>query len=181
LWDLNVISGVATSLTGNGSLQAALTAGINAAGLQASVNAMLTGSLLTTVPNLGVALVAAPTAGLQGLASGQLNFLSSVIPAQVAFNTNLVNSEMAWETATFGTNTAFNGGLDRLFNIPNLFVLTGEQTLNSFLGGVQFPAVGTVLTGTGAQVFNGGNIGGIEGIFDQTLAAGADFAGLFVA
>jgi hypothetical protein len=181
LWDLNLVSGIATALTGNGSLQAALTAGINAAGLQASLNAMLSGSLLTGVPNWGVALVAAPTAGLQGLASGQLNFLANLIPAEVGFNTNLVSNEMAWETATFGTNTAFNGGLNRLFNIPNLILGTGEQTLNSFLGGVQTPAIATVLTGTGAQVFNGGNIGGIEGIFDQTLAAGADFAGLFVA
>src|SRR5262249_39892610 len=53
LWDLDVISGVATSLTGNGSLQAALTAGINAAGLQASLNGALNGSLFTGLPGVG--------------------------------------------------------------------------------------------------------------------------------
>ncbi|MCV7092868.1 hypothetical protein [Mycobacterium interjectum] len=180
LWDLDVIGAAATSLTGNGSLQAALTAGINAAGLQASLNGALGGSLFAGLPNLGVALVAAPTAGLQGLASGQLNFLSNLIPAEVGFNTNLVNSELAWETSTFGTNAALNGGLNRLFNVGNLILGTGEQTVNSFVGGVQVPAIGTLLTGTVAQVFNGGNIGGLEGIFDQTLAAGGDFAGLLV-
>ncbi len=63
-----------------------------------------------------------------------------------------------------------------LIAAPDLVLSTGEQTVNSFLGGVQVPPV--FLTGSGAQVFNGGSIGGIEGIFDQTLAAGADLAGL---
>jgi hypothetical protein len=49
----------------------------------------------------------------------------------------------------------------------------------SFLTGVQAPAISTLLTGSSAQVFNAGNIGGIEGVFNQSLAAGADFAGLF--
>src|SRR5262249_23033896 len=104
LWDLDVISGVATSLTGNGSLQAALTAGINAAGLQASLNGALNGSLFTGLPGvgLGAALVAAPTAGLQGLASGQVNFLSNLVTAETGFNTNLLASELTWEASTFG-------------------------------------------------------------------------------
>jgi hypothetical protein len=127
-----------------------------------------------------VALVAAPTAGLQGLASGQVNFLANLIPAEVGFNTNLVANELAWETSTFGTPVALNGGLNRLFNVGNLILGTGEQTVNSFLSGVQTPAISTLLTGTAGQVFNGGNIGGIEGIFDQSLAAGADFAGLIL-
>jgi hypothetical protein len=182
LWDLDVVGAVATALTGNGSLQAALTAGINAAGLQASLTAALNGSLFAGLPatGLGAALVAAPTAGLQGLASGQINFLGNLITAETGFNTNLLNNEIAWETSVFGTNSALNGGLNRLFNVGNLVLATGEQTVNSFVGGVQVPPISTVLTGTGEEVFNGGNIGGLEGIFDQSLAAGADFAGLFV-
>ncbi len=54
---------------------------------------------------------------------------------------------------------------------------TGEQTVNSFSGGSQGPAL--FLAGSGAQVFNGPNaVGGFEGVFDQSLALGADLAGL---
>jgi hypothetical protein len=38
----------------------------------------------------------------------------------------------------------------------------------------------SLLTGSGAQVFNGGQIGGLEGVFDQSRAGTADFAGLLV-
>ena len=102
--------------------------------------------------------------------------LNNLVGAESAFNTNLLANEIGWETATFGGHSAFNGALNRAFNIGNLVLSTGEQTVNSFLGGIQAPAL--FLTGSGAQVFNGGNIGGIEGIFDQSLALGADLAGL---
>ena len=86
---------------------------------------------------------------------------------------------MTWEANTFGPN-AFNGALDRTFNAYNLTLLTGEQTANSILGGTQVPALnaGLFLTGGGTGVFNtNGGIGGLEGIFDQTLAAYVDLAG----
>ncbi|HWT48632.1 MAG TPA: hypothetical protein VN255_08680 [Mycobacterium sp.] len=90
---------------------------------------------------------------------------------------------MAWEIKSiFGPN-AFNGALNRLFNFGNLVVLTGEQTVNSILGGTQVPVLdaGAFLTGGGGGVFNtNGGVGGLEGIFDQSLAAGADLAGLFL-
>jgi hypothetical protein len=60
-------------------------------------------------------------------------------------------------------------------NLNANILLTGEQTVNSFLGGVQAPAI--FLAGSGQAVFNGGSIGGLEGVLDQTLAAGADLTG----
>jgi hypothetical protein len=60
--------------------------------------------------------------------------------------------------------------------VGNLIVSTGEQTVDSLLGGAQVSPF--FLTGSEAQVFNSGTIGGLEGIFDQTLGAGADLAGL---
>src|SRR5262249_7698344 len=128
--------------TGNGSLQAALTAGINAAGLQASLNGALNGSLFTGLPGvgLGAALVAAPTAGLQGLASGQVNFLSNLVTAETGFTTNLLASELTGEASTFGPN-ASGGGLDAIFRIGDGALLTGEQTVNSFVFGLQLPVV----------------------------------------
>jgi hypothetical protein len=139
----------------------------------------LTANVSTVIPTIGAALVAAPVAGLQGIASGQIGFLGNLVTAETTFDTNLVNSELAWEANAFGPN-AFNGALDRTFNAYNLTLLTGEQTVNSFLGGTQVPALnaGVFLTGGGTGVFNtNGGIGGLEGIFDQSLAAYADLAG----
>ena len=80
---------------------------------------------------------------------------------------------MTWELATFGTNSALNGALNSAFNAGNLVLLTGEQIVNSLMGAFPAPAVSTVVTG-GA----GANIGGLEGILNQTLTAGAELAGV---
>jgi hypothetical protein len=119
-----------------------------------------------------------PVAGLQGLASGQIGFLSNLVTAETNLNANILSSELTSEANTFGPN-AFNGALDRVFNAYNLTLLTGE-TVNSFLGGTQVPALNAsaFLAGGGTGVFNtNGGIGGLEGIFDQTLAAYVDLAG----
>lgn len=182
LFDLNVIGAVASALTGNGSLQAALSAAITAAGLQASLSGVLNGSLFAGLPTTGAALVAAPIAGLQGLAAGQINFLGNLVTAETGFNTNLLSNELGWEASIFGPN-ALNGALNRAFNVGNLVLLTGEQTVNSLLGGAQVPALdaGAFLTGGGGGAFNtNGGIGGLEGIFDQSLALGADLGGLLL-
>jgi hypothetical protein len=110
---------------------------------------------------------------------GQQRFLGNLVTAETNLNTNILSSELTWEANNFGPN-AFNGALDRFFNVDNLVVLTGEQTVNSFLGGTQVPALnaGVFLTGGGSGVINtNGGIGGLEGIFDQTLAAYVDLAG----
>jgi hypothetical protein len=152
LWDLGVVNAGVTVSTGGGFAGGPLT--------------------------LGAALVALPVAGLQGLASGQLGLLGNLVTAETDLNANMLSNELTLEANTFGPN-AFNGALDRFFNVDNLVVLTGEQTVNSFLGGTQVPALnaGLFLTGGGNGVFNtNGGIGGLEGIFDQTMAAYVDLA-----
>ena len=71
--------------------------------------------------------------------------------------------------------------MNRSYNAFNLLVGTGEQSINNLSGAlVSQPAFNqTLLTGSDLQVFNSGQIGGLVGSFDQTLAAGADLVGLF--
>lgn len=200
LWDLNIISAITGALTGNGALSATLTGALSGAGL--SVSALLNGSLFAGIPTTGAALIAAPLAGLQGIGSAELGFFNNLVGMETAFDTNLLASELTWEASTFGAG-AFNGALDRLFNVANLTVLTGQQAVNGVLGGAALPASGAFgpyfLTGSATPlvpqevqliapslasstpVFDGAGpyaIGGIEGIFDQTLAAGVDLAGM---
>lgn len=175
LFDLNAVSAVVGTLTGNASIGAGLNAAITAAGLQASLTAMLNGSLIGGLPNLGASLVAAPVAGLQQIGTLETGFFNNLVTAETGFNNNLLANELAFETTYLGPN-ALNGAVNRFFNVGNLVISTGEQTLNGLLGGAQVPPL--FLTGSSLQVFNGGNIGGLEGIFDQSLAAGFDLAGL---
>jgi hypothetical protein len=84
--------------------------------------------------------VATPTAGLQAIGSGQINILDNLVTAETGFNTNLLTSELTWEAGAFGPN-AFNGGLNGIFDVGNGALLTVEQTVNSFLFGLQVPVV----------------------------------------
>ena len=113
LWDLNVIEAVAGAFLGGGSVQAALTAALTGAGLQASLGAGLGGSIAAGLPLTGAALVAAPIAGLQGVGTAEAGLLSNLIGAESAFNTNLLTNEIGWEAATFGGYSALNGALNR--------------------------------------------------------------------
>jgi PE family len=152
LWDLDVIGWVAGALPGGGQVQSLLQIPIGA----------LDGLAAPQVYALG---------GVDGTIGGGLNGMFT------AFNTSMVNSEMSWESGLFGAN-AFGGALDRTFNVGNLFMATGQQTVSSLLGAAPFPPLSSATAGSSSLVFNGGNIGGLEGIFDQTLAAGFDLAGL---
>ncbi|MEY8013731.1 hypothetical protein [Mycobacterium servetii] len=156
----NFAGGVTAELTGFGALPDAVAAGLGAVGLQAAQ--------------------AAPVIGLDNLAGPQANFIDDLVAAEAGFNTNLVAHELGLESALFGSTTALNGAVNRVFNAGNLVLGTGEQTVNTLLGAYPAPGVDTMLieSGTGAGVFNLGNIGGIEGIVNQTLAAGAELAGL---
>jgi hypothetical protein len=176
LWDLAVVQAAVSPLMAGGSLQAALTAALTGTGLQASLGTTLGGSLFAGLPATGAALVAAPIAGLQGIGTTELGLFTNLVGAETAFNTNLLTNELSLETSLFGTPVALNGAINRFFNAGNVALATGEQTVNSLLGGTQGPAL--FLTGSGSQVFNGGNIGGIEGVSDQLLAGGADLVGL---
>ncbi len=123
----------------------------------------------------------APASVLQQLQQTQLGFTSGLVNGELGFNHSLLTNEVGLEQRVFGTDSALNGVLNRGFNEFNLLLGTGEQTADSLLG-VQMPTGFTagLLTGSGAQVFNGGQIGGLEGVFDQSLAGSADFAGLLV-
>lgn len=125
-------------------------------------------------------LLSAPGNFLNQLEAAQLTYNTNLISSELAFNSALKANELAFETQFFGTN-AFNGALNRSYNAVNLLVGTGEQGLNNLSGAYAHqPGFNqTLLTGSDLQVFNSGQIGGLVGSFDQTLAAGADLVGLF--
>ncbi len=126
-------------------------------------------------------------------------FDQTLISDELIFNSNLLHEELLAEAAVFGGNdSAFNGVVDRLINIENLPLSTEENALNSLIGadydsnmpaafnGMTVPEALTasLLTGVGGtaadptNVFDTGDLGGIEGIFDQNAALLADIAGL---
>jgi hypothetical protein len=128
----------------------------------------------TNVPVLGEAMIA---------------FNNDLIADELAFNVNLLDEEVAAEVAAFGSNNALNGIIDRLINVDNLELATAENTLNSLIGATD-PTISpadltqSLLTGVGSSptdipnVFDTGDLGGLEGIFDQNAALLADLAGL---
>ena len=154
------------------------------------VGADFAGLVLGSPPGQAVlSLLPAPTQAM--LASAPGNFLAQLETAQLAYNTGLIGHEMgfndalltheiALENSIFGTDSALNGTLNRSFNAVNLLIGTGEQTLNNFSGAyAPQPAFNqSLLTGSGAQTFNSGEIGGLTGVVDQTLFAGVDLLGL---
>nr|WP_264000581.1 hypothetical protein [Mycobacterium intermedium] len=102
-----------------------------------------------------------------------------MVNSELAFDKSLVLNEVAWERATFGTDSALNGVINRGFNAGNLLLGTGQQLINT-VAGAQVPVDfnSSLLIGSGAQPFNGGEIGGLLGAFDQTTMAGINFLGL---
>ncbi len=154
----------------------------------ADVAGLLLGSppgqaLLSVLPaSTQAALLSSPGNFLQGLEAAQINFNTGLINGEFNFNNALLTNELGLEKATFGTDTALNGTINRAFNAGNLLVGTGEQFVNTFSGALptQLAFNQSLLTGTGQQVFNGGQIAGLVGSFDQSLAAGFDLAGLFL-
>ncbi len=154
-----------------------ITAGANA---YASAEANVVQTLSNVAPTAAQATAAnTPGSLLQQLETAQINFNTNLVNGELAFNKGLVTNEVALEQAIFGTNSALNGAINRSFNVVNLLWGTGQQTVNLFTG-AQVPTTFTssLLTGSGAQVFNGGQIGGPLGAFDQSLVVGADLAGL---
>jgi hypothetical protein len=110
-----------------------------------------------------------------------ITFNNALVADELALNTQLLNEELAAEAAAFGGNEdALNGSVDRMFNIDNLFLSTEENSFNSLIGAEFSPAEITqsLLTGTTTDVFDTGDLGGLQGIFDQDLALSADLAGL---
>ncbi|MBS9533519.1 hypothetical protein KIH27_07950 [Mycobacterium sp. M1] len=116
------------------------------------------------------------------LVDDMYSFNTSLISAEEAFNASLVSNEIAMEQAAFGSDSAFNGAVNRAFNAYNMMFDAQQQSLNNFIGaGTYTPQdlTQTLLTGSpGDHVFNDGSIGGLTGSFDQNLAMFADLAGL---
>jgi hypothetical protein len=121
------------------------------------------------------------------LQSDELTACQALFQGELAFNSNLLHSEVGAELAAFGSNNALNGLVDRLINADNLILSTGENALNSLFGveTVNPSAItASLLTGVGGSatdptnVFDTGYLGGLEGFFDQNLAGFTDIAGL---
>jgi hypothetical protein len=110
-----------------------------------------------------------------------ITFNDALVADELAFNTNLLNEELAAEAAAFGGNeSALDGSVDRMINIGNLVLSTGENSFNSLIGAEFNPAdlTQSLLTGTSADVFDTGDLGGLQGIVDQSLALAVSLADL---
>jgi hypothetical protein len=93
--------------------------------------------------------VSAPAQGLSAAAGSPLQRLEQ---AETAFNRGVANSGIALVPSVFVTNSALNGVINRGVNFGNLL---GAQTPAGFTAGL--------LTGSSAQVVNGGQSGGLAG------------------
>ncbi len=180
-------------LVGDGSALSALS------GVQNSLNGLLganfdaadihSGLLTSFDPPGGIVFDTGNTGGLAGLydqsllASADISGLPGIEALQAveaavqAFDTHLVNSELAFnqqfvdaevaaEQQVFGSNNALNGLVDHLYNVDNMLLYANENFINSLLGAnSDAGAIHDSLLGVGGNAF------------DQTLAALADIAG----
>ncbi len=75
-----------------------------------------------------------------------------------------------------------NGALNRTFNALNLAFLNTPEAFVNGLSGALVPANfnSSLLHGSTAQVFNGGQIGGPLGAIDQSAVAVGDLVGIFI-
>jgi hypothetical protein len=139
MFDLNV-AGLATgATTANPSLQAALTAAIAGTPLQASLGGLLDGSSLQAAigglpPSMQVWFGNSPVGLLQQFAQAQIGFNTNLVNGELGFNQSLLTNELGMERQIFGGNSAFNGGVNGVFNAGNQLVNAGEHTINSLLG-----------------------------------------------
>ena len=157
----------------------ALNAGASA---YASADANVVQTLAGAVPASAQAVASSPVGSLlQQIETAQINFNTNLVNSELSFNHALLTNEIGLEQRIFGTNSALNGVINRSFNVGNLLWGTGQQTVNTLVGApVPTTFTSGLLTGSAAQVFNSGAIGGPLGAFDQSLVVGADFAGLVI-
>ncbi len=159
----------------HGQFVRALSSGASAyAGAEANVVQTLASTIAAPAQ-----AVAASSSPLQQLEAAQIAFNTNLVNGELSFNHALLTNEVGLEELVFGTNSALNGVVNRSFNFGNLLWGTGQQTVNTLVGApIATNFNSTLLLGSGAQVFNGGQIGGPLGAFDQSLVVGADFVGL---
>jgi hypothetical protein len=135
---------------------------------------------LIGLPFQGTPLAFDPNTLLAQVDTAQQNYNTGLINGEVNFNTSLVGSEVALEQRIFGTDSALNGVVNRGYNVGNLLLVnTPEELLNSLSGALPPSNFNSsILTGGGTGTFNGGQIGGPVGAFDQSLSLGLNVLGL---
>jgi hypothetical protein len=152
-----------------------LGAGANAyATAEANVGQTLTGGAT------GAVAADSELSVLQRIEQLTIEYNTGLVARELEFNQWLVQTEVGLEERIFGTDSALNGVINRGFNVGNLlFVNTGEEILNG-LSGAQVPSTfnASVLVGNLEQTFNGGQIGGPVGAFEQSLSLGLNAVGL---
>ncbi|OSC32863.1 hypothetical protein B8W67_13440 [Mycolicibacillus koreensis] len=136
--------------------------------------------------NLGFNLVPGPEkADFAALQDAFSTFDRALVSGQLAFNDNLVTSQLGIEKALFGTDNALNGIVNRGFNALNMLLDAQQQSLNGLLG-ISYSGY-SPLELTNSLMFtpyiadaplNDGTIGGLMGAFNQTLSMFTNLAGL---
>lgn len=104
----------------------------------------------------------------------QLDFSSGLLHAEVGIESFIASLLPGVPDITLPVDSVLNGVVNRLYNVFNTGLTTGENFFNGLLGvheqGVTTGDItGAALTGSSAQVFNSGEIGGLEGMFGQGL------------
>jgi len=106
--------------------------------------------------------------------------LAGMLNSQLAFNANLLATEMALQQGIFGTNSALNGAANHAFNMVNFVIGAGEQSVDALLG-VPTPATftGSLLATGGGDVFGGVTTGGLLGALEQKFLMDGAFLSMF--
>ncbi|MEO6794202.1 MAG: hypothetical protein ABI253_06495 [Mycobacterium sp.] len=127
----------------------------------------------------------ASQADFDSLAShvGALN--DAIFAAEHNFNTALGSAEVALEQALFGTDSAYNGVINRFIDSFNMMYDIHEQHVNGLLGLDALPLDLThslLVTPEGfrgpIELLNDGSIGGLTGMFYQNLLVLLDGLGV---
>lgn len=118
-----------------------------------------------------------------GLLHGILGFNDALTDAQVGFE-KLISGPfeyLPFLNQDFDADNILNGFLNRSFNVFNMGLGAGQQGFLGFLGAdfTTEKVTKSLLQGTSdvGQVFNNGNIGGLEGMLGQGLQAFANLTG----
>ena len=117
--------------------------------------------------------------GFTTLVPDVAGFNAALFAAEQNFGGQLGAAEVQLEQAMFGTDSALNGVVNRLFNTVNLMFDGPLQSFNGLIGLTAAPRdLTAALIVGGDQTFNDGSVGGLTGMADQALVALADLGGL---
>ncbi|HTM84850.1 MAG TPA: hypothetical protein VL179_08100, partial [Mycobacterium sp.] len=115
---------------------------------------------------------------LQGL---MIDLNTGLIDGLTGFNEGLLGGQIAVEQLLFGSDSALNGVINRLFNTFNMGLDVGQNALNGLLGvnvaGADSLTESLLVGLNPAGIFRAGDIGGLEGMFGNGLQAFANITG----